>query len=63
MGNIFQCKIDEIFSDMPNVFGILDNILVIGDNKEEQITNTAVHKVLQQSGEVNLKLNKEKMPF
>ena len=29
VGNLFQCKIDKIFNDMPNVFGIADNILVI----------------------------------
>ena len=28
-GDIFQHKIDEIFSDMPSVFGIADDILVI----------------------------------
>ena len=27
---MFQHKIDEIFSDMPNVFGIMDDILVMG---------------------------------
>ena len=27
---MFQCKIDKIFSDMSNVFGIVDDILVIG---------------------------------
>ena len=27
---MFQCKIDEIFNDMPNSFGITDDILVIG---------------------------------
>ena len=27
-GNIFQCKINKIFNDMPNVFGIADDILV-----------------------------------
>ena len=26
-GNMFQCKIDKIFSDMPNVSGIVDDIL------------------------------------
>ena len=26
VGDMFQCKIDEIFSDMPNIFGIADNI-------------------------------------
>ena len=30
VGNMFQCKTDEIFNDMPNVFGITDDILVIG---------------------------------
>ena len=28
--NLFQCKIDEIFNDMPHVFGIAGDILVIG---------------------------------
>ena len=26
-GNMFQCKIDETFNDIPNVVGIADNIL------------------------------------
>ena len=30
VGDVFQCKIDKIFSDMPNVFGIADNFLVTG---------------------------------
>ena len=60
---MFQCKIDEIFSDMPNVFGIADNILVIGYNKDEVDHDTTVHKVIQQYEEVNLKLNKEKCHF
>ena len=32
-GDMFQHKIDEIFNDMLNVFGIADNILVIGYDK------------------------------
>ena len=27
---MFQRKIDEIFKDLPNVFGIVDDILVVG---------------------------------
>ena len=34
VGNMFQNKIDEIFNDMPNVFGIADDILVIGYDKD-----------------------------
>ena len=30
VSKMFQCKIEKIFSDMPNVFGIVDDILVIG---------------------------------
>ena len=59
-GAMFQCKIDEIFSDMPNVLGIVDDILVIGYDKNGADHDTAVHKVLQRCKEVNLKLNKEK---
>ena len=28
-GDVLQYEIDEIFKDLPNVFGILDDILVI----------------------------------
>ena len=28
-GDIFQCKVDKIFKDLPNVFGIADDILVV----------------------------------
>ena len=31
--NMFQRKTDEKFNDIPNIFGIADNILVIGYNK------------------------------
>ena len=62
-GNMFQHKIDEIFSDMPNVFVIVDDVLVIGYDEDGAYCNAAVYKVLQQCEEVNLKLNKEKCHF
>ena len=40
-GNIFQRKMDEIFKDLPNVFGIADDILVLGydvDGKDHDHT-------------------------
>ena len=55
----FQCKIDEIFNDMPNVFGIGDDILVIGYNENGADHDAMVHKVLERCEEVNLKLNKK----
>ena len=60
---MFQCKIDEIFNNMPNVFGIADDILVIGYNKDGTDHDKAVYKVLKWCQDVNLKLNKEKCHF
>ena len=60
---MFQHKIDEIFNDMPNVFGIADDILVIGYDKYGTDHDEAVYKVLRQHQDVNLKLNKDKCHF
>ena len=62
-GDMFQCKIDEIFNDMPNVFGIAGDILVIGYDKDGADHDEAVYKVLKQCQDVNLKLNREKCHF
>ena len=63
VGDMFQRKIDEIFNDIPNVFGIADNILVIGYDKDGADHNEAVYNVLKQCQDVNLKLNKDKCHF
>ena len=57
--NMFQCKIDEIFNGMPNVFEIADNSLVIGYDKNKADHNKTVDSVLRQCQAVNLKLIKE----
>ena len=46
-GDMFQHKIDKIFNDMPNVFGITDDILVIGYNEDETDHDEAVYNVLR----------------
>ena len=61
--DMFQCKIDETFNDIPNVFGIADNILVIGYKKDGTDHNENVYKVLKHCQDVNLKLNKAKCHF
>ena len=48
---------------MPNVFGIADNILVIGYNKDGKDHDEAVYNVLRWCKDVNLKLNKDKCHF
>ena len=62
-GDMFQQKIDEIFNNMPNVFGIADDILVLGYDKDGAEHDTAVYNVLRHCQDVNLKLNKEKCHF
>ena len=44
---------------MPNVFGIADDILMIGYDKDGADHDKAVYRVLKQCQDVNLKLNKE----
>ena len=61
--DMFQCKIDEIFNDIPNVFGIADDILVIGYDKDGTGHDKTVYKVLRQCQDVNLKLNEDKCHF
>ena len=63
VGDMFQCKIDEIFSDIQNVFGIMHDILVTRYDENGADYDVLVHKVLQRCKEVNLKLNKEKCHF
>ena len=43
---MFQHKIGKIFSDMPNMFGTVDNILVIGYNENGADHDVAIHQVL-----------------
>ena len=62
-GDMFQCKTDEIFNDMPNVFWIADDMLVMGYNKDGADHDKAVYHVLKQCQDLNLKLNKDKCHF
>ena len=48
---------------MPNVFGIADNILVIGYEKDRADHDEAVYSVLKWCQDVNLKLNTDKCHF
>ena len=48
---------------MPNVFGIMDDILAVGYKDNGRDHDETVCKVLQRYSEVNLKLNKDKYHF
>ena len=59
----FQQKIDEIFSDLPNVFGIADDILVVGYDSDGKDHDKTLWQVIQICRNVNLKFNKDKCHF
>ena len=42
---MFQKKIDELFSGMPNVFGIADDNLVVGFDELDRDHDVTVDKV------------------
>ena len=48
---------------MPNVFGIVDDILVAGYEADGKDQENTVWRVLQRCRQVNLKLNKGKCHF
>ena len=48
---------------MPNMFGIMDEILLVGNDDDGRDHDKTVCKVLQRCSEVNLKLNKDKCHF
>ena len=55
IGNMFQHKIDEIFRDLPNVFGFADDMLVVGYDSDGKDHNETIWQVLQICRNVNLK--------
>ena len=36
VGDMFWWKIDEIFEDLPNIFGIVDDILIVGYDSNDK---------------------------
>ena len=60
VGDMFQKKIDELFSGMPNVFGIADDILIAGFNELGRDHDAILDKVLSICRQETLKLNEDK---
>ena len=44
---MFQSMIDELFSGVPNVFGIPDDISIAGFNEQGSSHNATFYKVLR----------------
>ena len=60
---MFQRKIDETFKNLPNVFGIMDDILVVGCDSDGKDHDATLQRDLQICRQVNLKLNKDTCHF
>ena len=60
---MFQQKFNEIFKDLPNVFGIADDILVNGYDSDGKDHDETLQQVLQICRYVNLKLKQDKCHF
>ena len=54
---MFQKNIDKLFNDIPNVFGIADDILIAGFDADSRAHDTSLEQVLQRCRQANLKLN------
>ena len=59
-GNMLQKKIDGLLNDIPNVFGIANNILIVGYDADNRDHDKRLEQVLCRCRQANLKLNKEK---
>ena len=62
-GGMFQWKTYEIFKDLPNAFGIANDILVVGFDSNDMDHDQMLQKVLQICRQAYLKLNKYKCHF
>ena len=60
---MFQRKIDRLFSDIPNVLGIADDILIASFEADGKQHDASLEKVLWRCIQANLKLNREKCLF
>ena len=61
--DMFQWKIDEIFKDLSNVFGIADDFLIVRYVADSRDHDKILGQVMQICWQENLKLNKNKCRF
>ena len=56
---MFQCKINEIFRNLPSIFGIADDILIVGYDIDGKDHDEMLQQALQICRQVILKINKD----
>ena len=62
-GDVFQCKLDECFSQIKNLIVIADDIMVIGRKQNHKNHDLAFTTLLQTARKCNIKLNFEKLQY
>ena len=60
---MFQRKKDKIFQDLSNVFGIANDISVVGYEVDGKDHDKTLQRVLQMCRQLNLKLTTDKGHF
>ena len=60
VGGMFDKKIDELFSGMPNFFIVANGILIAGFDEQGRNHDATLDKVLRVCRQANLKPNKDK---
>ena len=62
-GDMFPKKTDELFNDISNVFGILDDILIAGFDADRMDHDARLTQVLCRCKQAKLKLNNDMCLF
>ena len=62
-GDVFQCKLDECFSHIPNVIVIADDIMVVGKQPNHKDHDQALTTLLEAAIKCNIRLNYEKLQY
>ena len=56
-GDVFQCKLEEIFGKLKNVMCIADDIMVVGYKDDHSDHDLTLTKLLQTAKQNSVKLN------
>lgn len=57
----FQMATDNIFQDIPNIFGIADDLTAVGFSEDGHYHGQTLHAVLQKTREKGPQLNHDKL--
>ena len=62
-GDIFQQKLNECIRDIRNVYCIVDDIMVVGYEKDHSDQDKALTNLFQRAEKCNLKFNLDKIQY